>query len=157
VNTHMNGRPPSWIVCELSGRWTAALRQAIDRSTQMCGRSGSPDIREARTLAEFKAAYCERPATLALVEVRIESFATVLDLLSSESTRHMPIGALLHEPLPADALREAGAVAVIDSPRRIASVVELANKISAVQSHPDTTESISITDLAWAVLPWQDA
>jgi hypothetical protein len=153
----MIGRPPSWIVYERAGHWTAALRQAIDRAIQINARRSSPDIRETRTLADFKAAYSERPATLGLVEVRIESFATVLDLLSSESTRRTPIVALLHQPLPADALREAGALAVIDSPRRITSVLELANQISTTQSHTHGKESVPIADWAWSSLPWQDA
>ncbi len=153
----MNRQPPSWIVCERSGRWTAALRQAIDRTAQKNAHRISPDIRETRTLDDFKAARCERPPTLGLVEVRIETFAVVLNLLASESTRHMPIVALLHEPLPADALREAGALAVIDSPRRIASVLELANQISTTQSHRHAAESVPIADWAWSSLPWQDA
>jgi hypothetical protein len=153
----MNGRSPSWIVCERTGRWTAALRQAIDRSLQKRTYPIPQHIRETRSLADFEAACSERPATLSLLEVRIEIFAAVLDLLSSESTRRMPIVALLHEPLLADALREAGALAVIDSPRRIASVVELATQISANQSHLLVAEFISIADWAWAALPWQDA
>jgi hypothetical protein len=153
----MNGRSPSWIVCELSGRWIAALRQAIDRSMQKNAHRNSKVIRETRTLADFKAAHQERPATLGLVEVRIESFPAVLDLLSSETMRRMPIVALLHDLLPEDALREAGALAVIDSPRRIASVLDLANRISTMQSHPNAAESRPIADWAWATLPWQDA
>ena len=153
----MNDRSQSWIVCERTGRWIAALRQAVDRAAKKRGNPSSSNIRETRTLADFNAACCERPATLGLVEVRIESFAAILDLLSSEGTRRVPIVALLHEPLPADVLREAGALAVIDSPRRIASVLELAKQASTMQSHPHDVESMPIADWAWAALPWQDA
>ncbi len=152
----MNNRSPSWIVCERTGRWIAALRQAVDRAAKRRGNHGSPDIRETRNLADFKAAFRERPRSLGLIEVRIETFAAVLDILSSENMPGTPIVALLHDPLPGDALHEAGAIAVIDSPRRIASVVELANQISTMQSHHNAAESLSIADWAWATLPWQD-
>src|SRR3954468_11538996 len=147
----------TWLVCESTGRWAAALRQAIDRSSHKSAHTTSQSIRETRNIAAFKAAISERPATLNLLEVRTEDYAAVLDLLSSNSSRHLPIVVLLEDNLPPDALREAGALAVIDSPRRISSALDLANQISSTQSRQYAVEHVSIADWAWAALPWQDA
>jgi len=153
----MIGRSTTWLVCERTGRWAAALRQAIDRRAQKSARTTPQLVRETRNLAGLNAAMSERPVTLNLVEVRTEDYAAVLDLLSSDNSRHFPIVALLEDNLPPDALREAGALAVIDSPRRISWALELANQISSTQPPQYAIERVSIADWAWAALPWQDA
>jgi hypothetical protein len=55
------------------------------------------------------------------------------------------------------ALLEAGAAGVTDSPRRINSILALAEKYSEVRCHRlrPTNEDQSIVDWAWAQLPWQ--
>jgi hypothetical protein len=168
-----------WIVCENAGRWSAALRVAISRQATKLGTStGSPRIDVVRTLAELDSAMREQNRSLALVEVRSDNLAAVLELLAKSWRRNVRLAALLDSelglqpsagssqspdrPFAADALLEAGALAVIDSPRQIPMLLNLAERQTLAEGRvadsADTNDSLTaIVDRAWAALPWQDA
>ena len=168
-----------WIVCESAGRWSAALRVAIARQATKLGElAGSPQIDVVRTLAELDAAMREQSPALALVEVRSDNLAAVLELLAKSWRRNVRLAALLDSelglqpsagssqspdrPFAADALLEAGALAVIDSPRQISMLLNLAECQSLaggrkVESADSDDSLAAIVDRAWAALPWQDA
>lgn len=166
----------SWILCEKSGRWAAAVRTAMARLAAERPKPRIPRrIREVRSLDEFRSATNEGQHQLGLVEVRLENLPAILELLSSQSRLRTPIAALLDEtlrsnseidgrpPTPyrfsADVLREAGALAVIDSPRRISELLALTDALAAASSRlsPAAGEQTSLAEWAWAALPWQDA
>jgi hypothetical protein len=151
---------PAWIVCETSGRWTAALRVTLARQGAALGRSR---ILEVRSLAELVVAADETPSALVLIEVRSDNFGATLSWLFQRWQRTSRAVALLEAELsPAqasEALLEAGALAVIDSPRRIAEALSIAQRFAVSRSRLAKIgrSAESIADRAWTALPWQDA
>jgi len=147
----------AWIVCETTGRWTAALNIAIERQGAAIH---SKRIQELRTLLELHAAMPDAKSAIVLLEVRINSFPAALSLFLEAWRRNNRMVALLGEGLEpeqaTEALLEAGALAVISSPRHIGSVIELANRVARA-SQAVVDQDNSIAHRAWAALPWQDA
>jgi hypothetical protein len=150
--------PGSWIICEKSGRWAAAVRVTLVR--RKCSLPGSRII-ETRSLVELDLVIQEHDAAFVLLEVRPESVADVLSFLTRSSGGPAPVVALLEFgaeriadfELVADALLEAGAIEVIDSSRQLGAVLEIAER----QPQNEWSEHAgSIADRAWAALPWQD-
>jgi hypothetical protein len=151
---------PSWIVCEASGRWTAALRISLVR--QKVGSSGD-QIQEVRTLPDLTSAVQESPAAIALLEVQPDNLAASMTWFCHGWLRGNRAVALLGANVAAvevaEALLEAGALAVIESPRHLAGAINLAGRV-AVSRSTHTNKSgltFSIAEQAWASLPWQDA
>jgi hypothetical protein len=163
----------SWIICETTGRWAAALRIAIAHPKKHANAKMPRRICEVRSLKHFQSAIGEEPFALGLVEARLENLADIFELLSSERRPPTPIAALLHDSLernansengpsiqyqaPKDALREAGALEVIDSPRRISELLGLAECLAATSSLLSAAgRQASFAERAWAAVPWQD-
>jgi hypothetical protein len=163
----------SWIICETTGRWAAALRVAIAHPNKHANAKMPRRICEVRSLEHFQSAFGEEPIALGLVEVRPENLADIFEFLSSERRPPTPIAALLHDTLqqnpvaengqsiqsqsPQDALREAGALEVIDSPRRISELLGLAERLAATSSLLSAAGRLaSFAERAWAAVPWQD-
>ena len=164
----------SFIICEATSTWASALRVAIARQKDSNSLHAPPRIFETRTLPELIAALSEKAPQLALVETRPDNLAPILEMFAKRR-QPPPFVALLSESLRparrarlakwsnheivADALTEAGALAVVRSPRHIATVLPLAEKLRA--THTDRSknfgDNLSISELAWAALPWQDA
>lgn len=174
--------PPlkSWIVCESSGRWAAALRLATARRratlrTAMAQTENLPShVREVRTIPELFATLQQQGDAFALVEVNRQNLAEVLQIPSTLRLNDVPPAALLDDSLRkcssgrnqdatdhdliVAALQEAGFVDVLESPRQIGGLIELVARYVATQ--PDTKASADLSTLAefaWAALPWQDA
>ena len=156
-----------WLVYERRPRWVPALRLALE-SPQAAGNM-SHRIREVRLLHEVASQMLEHSATVVALEVHRGNFAEVLDLLRA-SDQHFPRArctALLDRSLTtdatpttssaiADALREAGAAEIADSPRRLHAIVRLAERQAAiVVSNAAPDGNLSIAAHAWASLPWQ--
>jgi hypothetical protein len=149
---------PSWIVCETSGRWTAALRVALARQDLVHGGR----IQEVRSLAEVVAAQ-EASSALVLFEVRPDNLAASMNWFFrgwQHGTRAVALlGAELAADQAAEALLEAGALAVIESPRHMAAVLGLAGRVAVsrtIRTQKSVT-ALTIAEQAWASLPWQDA
>jgi hypothetical protein len=163
-----------WIICEQSSRWAAAFRIAFQRDSHADG--SQPRLIEVRGLAELTESLSTRPAALAVIEVRCANFGTVLNWLAAESkksarTRCVALldYTLLPNPLEAgspnsyslndaaDALREAGAVDIVSSPRRLGPVLELGRRHVAAlpQKVAGKHAENSFAANAWASLPWQ--
>lgn len=157
--------PPSyqWVVCETSGRWTAALRIALARRAARL--NFTPRIVEVRSLAELAVQVRERADFLGLVEVRRENFSAVLEFLANAASRRHRFTVLLdntqlqQQRLAADALWEAGAIEVIGSPRNLHIILSLAEAHAAHCSKriAPSLEVQTLAERAWAALPWQDA
>ena len=148
----------SWLICEESGRWAAALRIAFDRSEHITSR---PRLTEVRNLAELSNHPGERQADLVLVEVGTTSAAQTLEFAARLGARGTPFAALLKDALErsrlADLLWEAGAVEVVSSPRDLRGLLERHGR-STAHSRAGLGESLdsqSLADWAWSLLPWQ--
>src|SRR5262245_47205189 len=79
-------RQVEWIVCERSGRWAAAIRSAVSRSSWPS--SDIPRIYEVRQLTDLKERLEVRPEVIALVESQRENFADVLFWLAEAVQDH---------------------------------------------------------------------
>ncbi len=164
-----------WIVCEHSGQWAASLRVALSRHNHCGSGSLATRVYEVRNLAELDSQLIDHQVGLVLVEVSADNLAAVLETLSRHDRQNVRFAALLDESLrypPAeknssnnicaavvDALGEAGAVAVVKSPRYIGQLLALAVQHAAWHARGNTIadEHASIKARAWAALPWQDA
>lgn len=168
-------RAQSWIVCETTGRWAAALRVALKRFQAARTGTVTPRTREARGLAELEASIGTTGATVGFVEVRSDNLAAILELFAKSARRNLHFVALLGDELGrppeignarptsrqsvADVLTEAGALCVINSPRQIGAAIEIAMQYCTVHTAATvgTGDSESLAERAWAALPWQDA
>lgn len=155
-----------WIVCERSGRWTAALRMAIRRQSVQCART--TQLREVRSLEELAAQLDERPLAMALVEVRRTNLTEALmwladaaasyprarfvALLDTEGIEHELRNSVL------DVLFAAGAVDISDSPRHLHQVLTLGRRHTAWRTRQPAALAgrQTFAEWAWAALPWQD-
>lgn len=168
-------RNQSWIVCESSGYWSAALRAALARrQASSVVRVPQPRIREVRSLADLETGSRGIQSGLGFVEVTERNLAAVLELFVKNSARNVRFIALLEGSLGrkkgtdgsqtrirqsvSDSLSEAGALAVISAPRHIGAVLEIAFRYNTLRASlsADPASAISIADRAWASLPWQD-
>ncbi len=131
-------------------------------------RRRAPRLHEVRSLAELMADLREPGNGLGLVEVDRANLAEVLELLGDR--RHhfsCRLVALLDQTMAEtagkaqiiDALWQAGAAEVVESPRRLLGLLQLHNRLAdedgKVFSRPAVGQSLA--DWAWSKLPWQDA
>ena len=161
-----------WVVCEESGRWTAALRTAFARSP---GARFAPRLYEVRTFEELSTHLDENRCDLTLVEVSRENLTEVVQLLMRRGTRLAEFVALLKGVAPlrqaaapihgepvtqpiADLLWETGATDVVESPRQVRGLLALHDRLAAVRSPilGSFAERQSFSDWAWSTLPWQE-
>jgi hypothetical protein len=156
----------SWIVSEKSGRWAAALRVALARQAATSPHADTQDqIHELRSLDEFHARAADFPNSIALIETTSDNLPTVLQLAARPSSARIPLIALLHDDLASrenfalDILLEAGALAIVTVPRKIAEILPIARKVFASTMRAATSDSAdnSLEAWAWAQLPWQEA
>jgi hypothetical protein len=163
---------PSWIVCERSDRWAAAIRAAFLRTP---GSKIPPRLYEIRNLNELKAAWNDHPHSITFVEVGPDNLPQVVDLLSGASCRcESRIVALVDYSLwkdaestfgksdngigrIADMLREAGATDVLESPRRLQGLLQLRERLISPYTASPAMDHSSIHEWAHSLLPWQDA
>ena len=74
--------PLSCIICEATSPWASALRVAIARQQNSNSLHAPPRILETRSLPELIAALSENAPQLALVEVRPDNLAPILQLFA---------------------------------------------------------------------------
>jgi hypothetical protein len=156
-----------WIVCERTSRWAAALRVGLARrSSERRIPLLNAQIYEVRSLSDLEAAMNEHAHSLGLVEVRNDNLGSVLELIAKGWRRGARLIVLLDADakatLSVDALTEAGALAVVESPRHIDTALRLADRFSRRRPQPvlpnGGEETIaSVFDRARAALPWQNA
>jgi hypothetical protein len=155
------------IVCERSGRWAAALRVALHR--QAFQSRVDYRLHEVRSLQELaRRLEAPRPA-IALVEVRPTNLAETLTWLAGACSSHSGIRcvALLDRRefdgharnSVAVALRAAGAVDIVDSPRHLQSTLFAARRHAEGQCQylPAGCSEPTFAEWAWGLLPWQPA
>ncbi|MCC7474891.1 MAG: hypothetical protein IT425_05810 [Pirellulales bacterium] len=138
-----------WVVCESKGRLAAALHVAGLRHKRHMGPSAPPGrILQTRSLAELEAALATGEIELAVLEVTRESFHASLELLTRASRWPTPIAVVLPadrftttDTVPeteetvagvVDALREAGAAAVLETPRHLPRLLAIAGRLEGV-------------------------
>jgi hypothetical protein len=162
-----------WIICERTGRWAAAIRVWAARREATAGRE--PRIYETRSLEELAGQLAARSASFVFMEVHSSNLSDVLSWLA-EKSRQFPrahFAALLdrtaarpenlrwspHTNEVPDALLEAGAAEIVDSPRRLQQVFAVAEKHAAIvrSSLSTSAHEQSIADWAWSQIPWQRA
>ena len=134
------------IVCERSGRWAVALRRELTQGVR---------VYETRSLADCCAMLAEAPASFIVVELAAGGEAALFGALD-RLDRDFPLArlAVVADRLRADdgwAIREAGAVHFVCSPRRLGPLAGLACRHLAAAPLPprDLAEQI------WAGLPWR--
>jgi hypothetical protein len=154
-----------WTICERSGRWTAAVRLAIQRANWPA--ADVPRLLEVRRLTELEKRLDTQANEVALVEIDRANLAEMLSWLATAS-RSRPgtrwaalidiedISPDAREQL-ADVLREAGANEVADTPRQVQRVLTL-GRPTATQSTLPNSRPADLSQMAWAweSLPWQD-
>jgi hypothetical protein len=160
-----------WIVCERSSRWTAAIRTALARQARPP--LGAISLREVRSLADLNARISDRPNNLVLLEVAFANLDEVLAWMaeSMRSSRNAHVVALLDTDLAqpcrvgafgaphawqdvVDAVQEAGALEVVQSPRHLHHVLRSFRKLMI--AHPPSQSGHSLESWACGLLPWQD-
>ena len=135
------------IVCERTGAWAGALRRALG------DRSGV--VRECRTLADGEQMLDRWSASLVAVEVTAAGFRAVLRWLADLECK-WPLAravALVSRELDEDArwaLREAGAIHVAGSPRKLCCVASITARHLARAPARETTACEQILSR----LPW---
>jgi len=167
---------PHWIICERSGRWAAALRTALAR--QLPQGTAIALLDEVRTPADLNARLQEFPRSLVLVEVTRTNFDAILQWLADATRRGPDVIAVAlldygfsgrtvlarnanrdNQAEVATALREAGAMDVVLSPRHLQPVLSLGRHFPSKNSRIPARLAAdqSIGKWAWNLLPWQDA
>jgi hypothetical protein len=161
------------VICEQQSRWAPALRTLVLRRA---GCTAVSHIEEVRSLSEFESRLAPRRFAVGLLEVSPSNCIEVLDWLGNHCSgaRRPAVVCVLHSfsqivgdnsavaadehAFISDALREAGAVDVLDSPRQLHAVLGLAGRFRVCRSRRDATnsENVSITEWAWSLVPWQD-
>jgi len=139
----------TWIVCERSGKWAAALRREPS--------VGEDSVIEVRHTDELRAALDATPwATVVVVELRLDALADALDAIADveqSEQRLLPVAVAEAELGEIEAVaREAGAVHFLTSPRRIAELVTLGQRHQARVPAPAQT----LRERVLAELPWSD-
>ena len=125
---------PTCILLERHGTWAAALRRVVD--------SPSYELRETRGFAEVHEALSPNSPGLVAIELRSESFQQAIEgidrLLRAFPRTHCVV---LGNRVPATIALlawEAGAIAVINSPRQVKRVAEIVQQWAAtVRAHPE--------------------
>jgi hypothetical protein len=166
-------KSPVWIVCEQSGHWAAAMRTEFARSPSV---PFVPRLLEVRSLTELTERLVEQENCLGLIEVRHVNLAEVLKLLSGAAARRPArFVALLDRSLRqssranstprdmhvneiVDALWEAGAAEVIETPRHLSGLIAISKRV-ANADRPTSGRSVEgepIEDWALSFIPWQD-
>lgn len=139
------------IVCERTGRWAVALRQA---RSKLDAQSSSRSVRECRTFADCERMLRDWPASLVAVEATAPHLGRVL-LWIAGLERAFPLAraVVLAERGLEDyegAFREAGALHVVYSPRQLDPVDTLAER--QIAGAPE--RELSLTEQVEARLPW---
>ncbi len=161
-----------WIVCEQTGRWTAALRTAFAR---LPNHQSKPRLSEVRTLAELSTYMGEHGNRLVLIEVRRGNITDVIDFVGRRGSQLVHFVALVDGALcqrdqttakpreltlqrVVDLLWETGAVEVVESPRHLHGLLALPSRLAttAISNVHGLAERQSFADWAWSTLPWQD-
>jgi hypothetical protein len=137
------------LVCEKTGRWAAALRREVAGSALR--------VVESRSLAECRREVERSPASFVLVELTGANVVKIVEWIESV-LREFPelrIAVLGHrEAREHEAqVREAGAIYVAFSPRRLGPVVRMARRRLALAPQ----EELTFREKLWKRLPWKAA
>ncbi|HEY5314056.1 MAG TPA: hypothetical protein VIK18_16110 [Pirellulales bacterium] len=142
---------PELIICEQSGQWAAAWRRAAR------GSRWDIPLREARSLDACRQVLADARAGFVLVELTGDNAVGVLEFQDRLGCEYPAVRAAVlaqrgneaYEPLA----RELGAIHFIDSPRRLAPLVDAVGRYLASQPLPEE----SLRQQIWRRLPWKSA
>jgi hypothetical protein len=151
-----------WIICERGSRWAPALRTALTKYALK-----PAPIHEVRSLAELGERIDQRREAFVFIEVTSANFGAALSWLATRaggaSNCRFFAGldrSLVELSAVAAALREAGAIDVLKSPRQMQSAIRLGFRHGdGFQRAASCTWTEERTIEAWArsLLPWQAA
>ena len=135
------------IVCERTGSWAAALRRVLP--------GGELPLRETRSLDECAAELAAAPSSVVVLEVSPGNLEAVSRLLAEWNVsfplaRGLVVTAGSLSADDAQLLREAGAVDVVCSPRRLAPWSGVVRRHSSRLP----AEAMDPVEQVWASLPW---
>ncbi len=134
------------IIAERSGRWAAAMRtELVDTGVRLWEAGPRPDLAEV---------VAEAPASFLVLELTAKNAPWLLDALAHLPRRWPGVrAAIVADRSLADwewLMREAGAVHFLTSPRKLATLVDLACRHLAAAPAPRQT----FFERIWASLPW---
>jgi len=137
------------IVCEKTGSWATALRRALSSTRHR--------VHETRSLAECWRELEQSRASLIAVELTMENCETLLERLLNltrrfPSARAIAFGSRTLRPLEY-LVREAGAMDVLLSPRRMADAARLIERHMAQA----TGDQLPFRQSIWNRLPWSNS
>lgn len=137
-----------FIVCEKKGDWAAALRWAQ--------RDGKMRIHELRSLIDCRNELRSAPASVLALETNASNIEGVLRLMiemqSSSPQARVIILADVNVQRWEELLREAGAIHVVYSTRRLEQIIAAARqRIAKVQRSNRT-----LREAIWSRLPWAE-
>lgn len=136
-----------FIVCEKTGKWAAAFRRAL--------RSGEPRVYETRTLHDMRDLLEAHPASFVALEAHAGNLAPLCRMLVDiRQEFHRAAAIVVTQRGHSQCrwlLREAGAAYVVDSPRRLSPLVQMARKhIAAAPAAEPTLRDTLLRDLPWS-------
>ena len=139
---------PALTICERSGKWATAWRQAAR------GSASQVPVREVRGFDECRQALAQARAGFVLVELTGENVADLCDFLNRLQFERpaVRIAVLAERGLEAYELivRELGAIHFVDSPRSLVPLVNVIQRYLASQPRPQA----SMREQIWERLPW---
>src|SRR5687768_4425566 len=153
----------TWVVCERSNRWAAALRAAVARRAM--SDDFTIDLHEVRNLDELTARLATLSNTFACIEVTSTNLEATLAWLAADTRNSEPKAVAMLDRDFADArevasvLREAGALEIAYSPRQLQPVMQLGRCCAKMRENGggrNPAAGQSIEEWAWGLLPWQD-
>jgi hypothetical protein len=144
---------PVLILCERTPRWATAWRRWADDGD---GHQDHPRLVEVRSLAQCEAALDESPGAVVALAIDLAGSDRILGLLNTWRNRfaraRVVVLASVEWRDAELALREAGAVHVVYSPRRLAATARLARRHFARQTAHEPAGALE--EQIWNRLPW---
>ncbi len=139
---------PRLIICERTGCWATAFARQLPDAVRLV---------QTRGLAECAAELAAAPASLLALEVTTGNLASVVELLVELAARFPAARAVVladtETRLCEDLLREAGAIHVFDSPRKLEGMrATIRNHLA----HAGTAD-VGFAESVWDALPWREA
>ncbi|HTN74087.1 MAG TPA: hypothetical protein VL096_02525 [Pirellulaceae bacterium] len=135
------------VVCEKSGQWAQAWRRELGSGTRVV---------EARFVDDAWQQLQRFPHGALAMELRAEQSPQLVALLARVQAERPHVLCVAHLTSESPAwellLREAGALAIIASPRRMATAVTMLHKHLARAPQPN----LSFREAIWRQLPWSE-
>lgn len=146
------------IVCERTGQWAVAWRQAWRRAAPPGGEPRELPLIETRSPAECLATLAACPAAFVLIELAAASCEQNLELLLQISLldRQATAAVAAERPLAEYEwlVRELGAVHFLTSPRELSPLCRMASRYAVLLPDVKSRDEVDGDEHIWNRLPW---